>query len=137
MAASSVSRAGSSSLAIEKYFSPPMLVPKYLLLEELPLPLGRVLPARVQQNLVGQDDERIARLLVERVDPGILPRFAGLLREDLVEPLGDVPQLDAHPLADPATERRQEEEEPRRDSEELGRVVARLIHGRPPGLRMM
>src|SRR6185503_8670457 len=83
-----------------------------LLLEEAVLPLARVLPARLEDRLVGQDDERVARLLVERLERRVAAHVALLLREDVLEPRGQLVGRDARAAAHLAPEGREEEEEP-------------------------
>ena len=98
-----------------------------LLLEEVLFPLRAAIPAGVEEDLVREDDERVPRLLVERVEPRVAPDGARLLVEDLLEVGGDGVRLEPHAAADLLPERAQEEEEAGADPEELGR--ARAIHG--------
>jgi hypothetical protein len=94
-----------------------------LLLEEAVLPVARELPPGVDQDLVREDDERVARLVVERLQARVAPHRGGLLPEDLVEVGRHVLDVGADALPHLLPERRQEEELLRRDLEELGRVV--------------
>ena len=93
---------------------PPDVRFEVLLLEEVLLPVGAVVPAGVEEDLVREDDERIARLLVERVEPGVAADGACLLVEDLLEVGRDRAGLEPDPAADLL-------------SEQVGR--AGVIHG--------
>ncbi len=105
-----------------------------LLLEELLLPLGAVVPAGVEEDLVREDDERVARLLVQGVEARVSAGGARLLVEDLLEIRGDGGGLEPHAAADLLAERAQEEEEAGADPEEVRR--RRAIHGsRSPASR--
>src|SRR5262249_58805567 len=66
-----------------------------LLLQDLAFPLARVLPARVQEDLVGEDDERIPDLVVEGLEPRVLPGLPTLLGQDLLEAALRLEELDA------------------------------------------
>ena len=93
-----------------------------LLLEEVLLPLGAVVPAGMEEDLVREDDERVPRLLVERVEPRVAPDGARLLVEDLLEIGGDGVGLEPHAAADLLPERSEEQEETGADPEQVGRA---------------
>ncbi len=89
----------------------------------------------MEEDLVREDDERIPRLLVERVEPRVSPGGARLLAEDLLEIGGDGVGLEPDAAADLLPERGEEEKEAGAEPEQVGRAVAAIHGSRPPAWR--